>query len=175
MRSEVVMQDIDNNNVEVAIGALGKSIARLTEKNELYTTAVPGLSLFRRIEPTEPITGMYEPSVCLVAQGAKRVLLVTDKGVRNAGLTKNAEAGLIAGGCELTVFEDVEADPPSHVIERAVALCRDKEIELVASIGGGALVGFESMISTVLPGSSGEVKTNRSVTPAAATSARKLP
>ena len=58
--------------------------------------------------------------------GAKRVLLVTDKGVRNAGLTANAEAGLVAGGCELTVFDDVEADPPSHVIERAVALCRDK-------------------------------------------------
>ena len=28
--------------------------------------------------------------------GAKRVLLVTDKGVRNAGLTKNAEAGLVS-------------------------------------------------------------------------------
>src|SRR4051794_25557052 len=67
---------------------------------------------------------------------AKRVLLVTDKGVRNAGLTKNAEAGLVAGGCELTIFEDVEADPPSHIIERAVALCRDKDIQLVASIGG---------------------------------------
>jgi alcohol dehydrogenase class IV len=57
--------------------------------------------------------------------GAKRVLLVTDKGVRNAGLTKNAEAGLVADGCELTVFDEVEADPPSHVIERAVALCRE--------------------------------------------------
>ena len=70
--------------------------------------------------------------------GARRVLLVTDKGVRNAGLTGNAEAGLVAAGCELTVFDDVEADPPSHVIERAVALCRDKGIESVASIGGGS-------------------------------------
>ncbi|MEA2819571.1 MAG: hypothetical protein QOJ86_1575, partial [Bradyrhizobium sp.] len=57
--------------------------------------------------------------------GVTPVLLVTDKGVRNAGLTKHAEKDLIDGGCELTVFEDVEADPPSHVIERAVALCRD--------------------------------------------------
>ena len=64
--------------------------------------------------------------------GVTRVLLVTDKGVRNAGLTKHAEKDLIDGGCELTVFEDVEADPPSHVIERAVALCRDKGIGLVA-------------------------------------------
>ena len=79
--------------------------------------------------------------------GARRVLLVTDKGVRNAGLTKNAEAGLVAGGCELTVFEDVEADPPSHVIERAVALCRDKDIELVASIGGGSALDTAKLVA----------------------------
>ncbi|MDA8427784.1 MAG: AraC family transcriptional regulator [Geobacteraceae bacterium] len=75
---EAVMQDTDNNSVEAAIDALRTSIARLTENGELHTTAVPGLSLFRRIEPTEPITGMYEPSVCLVAQGAKRVRLGDD-------------------------------------------------------------------------------------------------
>src|SRR5258705_13189062 len=51
--------------------------------------------------------------------GVTRILLVTDKGVRNAGLTRNAEKALIDGGCELTVVEEVEADPPSHVIERA--------------------------------------------------------
>ena len=84
MMKGAVMQDIDNNSLEVAIGALGKSIARLTEKDELYTTAVPGLSLFRWIEPTEPITGMYEPSVCLVAQGAKRVRLGEDTFVYDA-------------------------------------------------------------------------------------------
>jgi AraC-like DNA-binding protein len=75
---EVFIKDIENNSIEVAIEALRKSIARLTEQGELHTTAVPGLSLFRRDEPTEPITGMYEPSVCLVAQGAKRVRLGDD-------------------------------------------------------------------------------------------------
>src|ERR671920_1091833 len=34
--------------------------------------------------------------------GARRVLFVTDKGVRGAGLTRNAEASL-AAGCDLTV------------------------------------------------------------------------
>lgn len=70
--------------------------------------------------------------------GVKRVLLVTDKGVRNAGLTKNAEAGLVAAGCELTVFDDVEADPPSQIIERAVApaLIADDQIEIVAKFLG---------------------------------------
>jgi AraC-like DNA-binding protein len=78
MIKEAFMKDIENNSMEVAIEALGKSIARCTEQGEQHTTAVPGLSLFRWIEPTEPITGMYEPSICLVAQGAKRVLLGDD-------------------------------------------------------------------------------------------------
>ena len=64
--------------METALEALGTSIARWTDKGELHTTAVPGLALFRREEPTEPISGMYEPSICLVAQGAKRVLLGED-------------------------------------------------------------------------------------------------
>src|SRR6059058_5781637 len=79
--------------------------------------------------------------------GAQRVLLVTDKGVRDAGLTGNAEAVLVAGGYELTVFDDVEADPPSHIIERAVALCRDKEIGLVASIGGGSALDTAKLVA----------------------------
>lgn len=70
--------------MEEAIQSLAGSIARLTEKEELFTTAIPALSLFRREEPTEPISGMYEPSVCLVAQGAKRVQLGDDTFIYDA-------------------------------------------------------------------------------------------
>ena len=41
----------------------------------------------------------------------------------------------------------MEADPPSHVIERAVALCRDKGIELVASIGGGSALDTAKLVA----------------------------
>jgi len=78
------MQDIENNSLDVAITALGKNIARRTESGELRTTAIPGLALFRREEPTEPITGMYEPSICMIAQGAKRVRLGDDTYVYDA-------------------------------------------------------------------------------------------
>ena len=79
--------------------------------------------------------------------GVKRVLLVTDKGVRNAGLTKSAEAALAAAGYSLTVFEDVEADPPAHVIERAVQLCKHCGIELVISIGGGSALDTAKLVA----------------------------
>lgn len=69
------MQDSSNKNLRSAIDALGSAIAQCTEKGELHETNVPGLSLFRREEPTEPMSGMYEPSICMAVQGAKRVIL----------------------------------------------------------------------------------------------------
>ncbi|MGO8669754.1 MAG: AraC family transcriptional regulator N-terminal domain-containing protein [Desulfobaccales bacterium] len=70
--------------MEGALAALGKSIARWTDESDQLLTAIPGLSLFRRDEPTQPTSGMYEPSICLIAQGAKRVLLGDDTYVYDA-------------------------------------------------------------------------------------------
>ena len=70
--------------MEETLKTIGESIVRLTETGELHTTAIPGLSLFRRDEPTPLISSMYEPSICLVAQGAKRVLLGDDTYVYDA-------------------------------------------------------------------------------------------
>jgi AraC-like DNA-binding protein len=84
MRNAAAGQENEGNGMESTLGALGRSIARWTDRGEQHTTAVAGLSLFRREEPTGPISGMYEPSVCLVAQGAKRVLLGNDAFVYDA-------------------------------------------------------------------------------------------
>ena len=79
--------------------------------------------------------------------GASRVLLVTDKGVRGAGLTGAAEDALRRAGIDLTVFEDVVADPPSSVIETAAEMARSKGIELVLSIGGGSALDTAKLVS----------------------------
>lgn len=78
------MQEIERNSRGNGMEALAQSIARWTEGGDRQTTAVPGLSLFRRDQPTDPTSGMYEPSVCLVAQGAKRVLLGDDTYIYDA-------------------------------------------------------------------------------------------
>jgi len=74
----------ENKQRDAALAALNGRIARWTEGGERLETAVPGLGLFRRTEPTEPITGMYEPSLCMIAQGAKRVTLADDSYVYDA-------------------------------------------------------------------------------------------
>jgi alcohol dehydrogenase class IV len=91
-----------------------------------------------------PANILFEPGASrkidelIASYGARRVMLVTDKGVRGAGLTEGAESSLSAAGIEITVFEDVVADPPSHVVEAAVEACRTGKIDLVLSIGGGS-------------------------------------
>ncbi len=62
--------DLKNNMAQLAA-----SLSKLTEQEHYLTTQVPGLSLFRKTDAAEPITGFYEPSVCLIAQGAKHVQL----------------------------------------------------------------------------------------------------
>ena len=77
-------QAVENKSMEVALEDLAKSIAQWTDKGDQFITAVPGLSLFRRDEPTQPMSGLYEPSICLIARGAKRVLLGDDTYVYDA-------------------------------------------------------------------------------------------
>jgi AraC-like DNA-binding protein len=78
MRKQAVKQAFENNSMEVALEALGKSVARWATEDGPLVTAIPGLLLSRRSAPTQPMSVMYEPSICLVAQGAKRVLLGDD-------------------------------------------------------------------------------------------------
>jgi AraC-like DNA-binding protein len=65
------MQDRD----QTAIPALSVEIARFASADGLSTTPVPRLSLFRKSRPTEPVHGVQNPALCIVAQGRKQVLL----------------------------------------------------------------------------------------------------
>ena len=84
MRKQDVKQACEKNSMEGALEALGKSIARWTDKGGLLVTAIPGLSLARRDAPTQTTSSLYEPSICVIVQGAKRVLLGDDTYVLDA-------------------------------------------------------------------------------------------
>ncbi|MCB9638369.1 MAG: AraC family transcriptional regulator [Myxococcales bacterium] len=61
--------------MELTRETLGKSIAQWTKDKSFYETKIGGLLLFRHETPTEPTIGLYEPSICLVAQGSKQAHL----------------------------------------------------------------------------------------------------
>lgn len=64
---------------EAAREALAQGITRWTQiDGEAFFTSIPALALFRRTTPSEPTSCMYNASVALIVQGAKRVLLGED-------------------------------------------------------------------------------------------------
>lgn len=75
MQIRNVIPEREAAGLKVAREALAKGIARWTAKTDQPDTAIPALSLRRFEAPTEPTSYMHEPSICLLAQGSKRVLL----------------------------------------------------------------------------------------------------
>jgi AraC-like DNA-binding protein len=76
---------LTTEDLDTARSQLSERIARWTgEAGPVLETALPGLNLIRYETPTEPMSYMYEPCICLVAQGAKRVLLGNEEYVYDA-------------------------------------------------------------------------------------------
>jgi len=73
-----------SDDLEVALAALAERIARLTAEQDRLITAIPALTIRRYETPTEPTSYVHEPSICLSAQGSKRVLLGEDVYVYDA-------------------------------------------------------------------------------------------
>jgi AraC-like DNA-binding protein len=57
------------------IADLAALIARHVSRTGMVSTSINRLSLFRADEPTVPLPAVYDASLCIIAQGAKRVSL----------------------------------------------------------------------------------------------------
>jgi AraC-like DNA-binding protein len=57
------------------IDALAALIERYADGDGVHETPIPRMALFRASQPTQPIHGVQEPSLCLIAQGRKQVML----------------------------------------------------------------------------------------------------
>lgn len=78
MRKRAAKTVLKNDGMKISYEALGNGIFRQAGETGHFETSIPGLSIFRREETTQPTSGMYEPSICMIVQGAKRVLLGDD-------------------------------------------------------------------------------------------------
>jgi AraC-like DNA-binding protein len=60
------------------LAELKRSIERFTERDGRHRTAIAPLSLYRASAPSEPVQGVHEPALAIVAQGCKRVMLADE-------------------------------------------------------------------------------------------------
>lgn len=71
--------------LEQQFAELGTLIERSTGRDGTHVTALPQLCLYRSSAPSDPIPGLYEPSLCVIAQGRKRVMLAEESYVYAPG------------------------------------------------------------------------------------------
>ena len=87
---------------------------------------------------------------------AKRALLVTDPGFLKTGLVDAPAASLRAAGIEVSIYSNVVADPPEHIVREAVDASRRHGTDIVIGLGGGSSMDVAKLIA-VLAGSDQEL------------------
>ena len=106
------------------------------------------------LKPTSPRPGAfdYQPRTRVVfgvnsiervgelakSLAAKRVLLVTDRGIVAAGHAGRVRALLVTAGMQVTCFEQVQENPTTRCVERCVEVARGADIDTIVGLGGGS-------------------------------------
>ena len=73
----------------------------------------------------------------LFSKGKRNVLLVTDKSIRNLGITNNLEKHLVDNGINVVVFDDVISNPTVENVEQAREMYLQNNCEALIGFGGG--------------------------------------
>src|SRR5262249_237738 len=82
--------------------------------------------------------------------GDRRVLLVTDPGLEEAGHPQRGVAAGEEGGLEVFLFDGVEQNPTDHHVQCGVAFARRLGVDLIVSVGGGSAMDCAKGINFVL-------------------------
>jgi len=78
--------------------------------------------------------------------GAKRALVVTDKGVVKAGLVQPIVDALAAAGLGAAIFDEVLGNPVEKNVHEGVAAFRAAKADLVVAVGGGSPLDVGKLI-----------------------------
>lgn len=87
---------------------------------------------------------------------AKKILIVTDPGLIEAGLVQQAQAVLEKADIKYAVFGDVEADPRYEIVADCVAMIRRENADLIVGFGGGSAIDI-AKVSAVMAANEGPI------------------
>lgn len=79
----------------------------------------------------------------------QRLLLVTDPGLSATGIVERVRGLLEENGLSVTLFADVQADPPEAVVLAAAEQARAASIDGVIGLGGGSSMDVAKLIAVL--------------------------
>jgi len=81
---------------------------------------------------------------------AKKVLIITDPGVIQAGLLEDVKTSLQSMGIPFIIFDGVEPDPRIEVVEKSVQVAKKEGINLIIGLGGGSSLDIAKVTSILI-------------------------
>ncbi|MBL8822460.1 MAG: iron-containing alcohol dehydrogenase [Planctomycetia bacterium] len=75
---------------------------------------------------------------CVRDLGGKRIMLVTDPGLEEAGHAQRAEQYLRQAGLPVIVFDAVEENPTTKHVNQGLAVAQREKIDFIVALGGGS-------------------------------------
>jgi len=82
--------------------------------------------------------------------GCKKVICVTDSGIKNAGIADEVVKHLEAAGIGVVQFDRVPSDAPDYAIEEGAAIARNEQVDGVVGVGGGSVMDTAKSINVLL-------------------------
>ena len=83
-------------------------------------------------------------------RGFKKVLVVTDKSLFEAGVIKKVTDILDANEIKYAVFSDVLPNPPVENVLAGVEMCKKEKADLIVAVGGGSSIDTGKGISILM-------------------------
>ena len=83
---------------------------------------------------------VQETGALLRRLGVDKALVVCDEGVKKAGIVERVTNSLTQAQVEFALFDKVQADPPSEVVDEGAAFCRAERCGAVIAVGGGSSI-----------------------------------
>jgi alcohol dehydrogenase class IV len=98
---------------------------------------------YRFVMSTEIVFGIgasKEIGALLAALGAKKAFIVSDQGVKSAGLLEPIQRSIAEKGIETAIFDDIERSSSVQTVDRGAAIVRSNGFDVIVAIGGGSAI-----------------------------------
>lgn len=82
--------------------------------------------------------------------GAKKLIILTDRGIRAAGLLSLVEDAVRASGAAYAVLDGIEAEPTYMAVQGIIDQCRQIGADLVLACGGGSVMDTAKLASVLM-------------------------
>ena len=80
---------------------------------------------------------------------AKKIMVITDKGLVNAGMVKKITGLIEEEGIEYTIYDGIEANPKDHNVEACAETAGKEAIDTLVAFGGGSPIDAAKAVAVL--------------------------